>query len=112
MSVVGTYGTGETGPGLPPGPLAMRSPLPSLSLSPPSDLLTDTLAAAVAIEEPDILTAIEVAQLLRCNVKTVYESARAGNIPSVRLGRHFRFSRRAIMSCLGECKSTSHRQGN
>ena len=59
----------------------------------------------------DVLTAKEASGLLRVNVKTVYEHARNGTIPSIRLGRHFRFSRRAIMARLGECKSTSRREG-
>jgi excisionase family DNA binding protein len=53
----------------------------------------------------DVLTAREVALLLRVNIKTVYESAKVGTIPCVRLGRHFRFSRRAIMARLEQCKS-------
>jgi excisionase family DNA binding protein len=53
----------------------------------------------------DVLTAREVALLLRVNIKTVYESAKTGTIPCVRLGRHFRFSRRAIMARLEQCKS-------
>lgn len=61
--------------------------------------------------EPDVLVAPEVAQLLRMNVKTVYELAKAGDLPCWRLGRHFRFSRRAIVARLGQCKPASHREG-
>jgi len=60
--------------------------------------------------ETDVLTAREVAQLLRCNLKTVYESARAGMIPCIRLGRSFRFSRQAILASLQTCKSASRRE--
>jgi excisionase family DNA binding protein len=60
--------------------------------------------------EVDVLTAQDVALLLRCNLKTVYESARAGTIPCIRLGRSFRFSRQAILSSLGTCKSASRRK--
>jgi excisionase family DNA binding protein len=59
----------------------------------------------------DVLLAPEVAQLLRMNLKTVYELAKAGELPCWRLGRHFRFSRRAIVSLLGQCKPASHRKG-
>jgi excisionase family DNA binding protein len=61
--------------------------------------------------EADILVASEVAQLLRINLKTVYELAKAGELPCWRLGRHFRFSRRAIVSRLAQCKPASHRKG-
>lgn len=60
--------------------------------------------------EVNVLTAREVAQLLRCNLKTVYESARAGTLPCVRLGRSFRFSREAILASLQTCKSASRRK--
>ena len=62
--------------------------------------------------DADVLTAREVARLLRVNIKTVYENAKAGIIPCVQLGRHFRFSRRAIMARLAECKSASRQQGH
>jgi excisionase family DNA binding protein len=60
----------------------------------------------------DVLTAREVALLLRVNIKTVYESAKTGTIPCVRLGRHFRFSRRAIMARLEQCKSAPRWEGH
>jgi len=61
--------------------------------------------------ESDVLTAQEVARFLRVNIKTVYEAAQAGTIPSVRLGRTFRFSRQAILASLQACKSASRRKG-
>jgi hypothetical protein len=45
------------------------------------------------------------------NVKTVYELAKAGDLPCWRLGRHFRFSRRAIVARLGQCKAAPYREG-
>jgi excisionase family DNA binding protein len=66
-------------------------------------------------ERGDILVAREVARLLRMNVKTVYELAKAGSLPSVRLGRHFRFSRRAIVGAFvaksRECKAAPYWEG-
>jgi excisionase family DNA binding protein len=59
----------------------------------------------------DVLLAPEVARLLRMNVKTVYELAKAGALPCWRLGRHFRFSRRAIVARLGQCKAAPYREG-
>jgi excisionase family DNA binding protein len=64
-----------------------------------------------APSDDDVLVAPEVARLLRMNLKTVYELAKAGELPCWRLGRHFRFSRRAIVSRLGQCKPASHRKG-
>ena len=71
------------------------------------------LAAGVVVPPPDsgeddVMVAAEVAKLYRMNIKTVYELAKAGVIPCSRLGRHFRFSRRALMALLGQCKSSSH----
>lgn len=59
----------------------------------------------------DVLVAPEVARLLRMNVKTVYELAKAGALPCWRIGRHFRFSRRAIVARFGECKAAPYRKG-
>lgn len=53
-------------------------------------------------DDSDVLTAEEVAKLLRMNKKTVYELFRAGQLPGAHLGREFRFSRRAIMAKLGD----------
>jgi excisionase family DNA binding protein len=63
----------------------------------------------------DVLVAREVARLLRINVKTVYELAKAGSLPCLRLGRHFRFSRRAIVGAFvaksRECKAAPYWEG-
>jgi excisionase family DNA binding protein len=59
----------------------------------------------------DVMVAMEVAGLLRVNVKTVYDLAKTGEIPSWRLGRHFRFSRRVLVALLGQCKSASPQKG-
>ena len=45
----------------------------------------------------EILVADEVAEMLRVEKQRVYELARTGRIPMIRLGeRQYRFSRRAI----------------
>ncbi len=50
---------------------------------------------------PTILTAQEVAQLLRVSRKTVYEAARHGELPGVlRIGRALRFHRDAILQSM------------
>ncbi len=45
---------------------------------------------------PDILTAAEVAALLHVSERHVFECARDGRLPCVRLGRSVRFSRQRI----------------
>ena len=46
---------------------------------------------------PDLLTAEEVAELLRVRPRWVYDAARRGEIPCVRLGRRYvRFERSVI----------------
>jgi excisionase family DNA binding protein len=59
----------------------------------------------------DVMVAAEVAELLRMNVKTVYDLAKAGDLPCWRLGKHFRFSRRALVALLAQCKAAPHREG-
>ena len=59
----------------------------------------------------DVMVADEVAAFLRMNIKTVYDLARAGYLPCWQLGRQFRFSRRAIVAHLGECKAAPYREG-
>ena len=63
------------------------------------------------ISDLEVLVAPEVARLLRMNVKTLYELAKTGALPCWRLGRHFRFSRRAIVAHLGQCKAAPYREG-
>ena len=55
----------------------------------------------------DVLTADEVAELLRVNVKTVYDAAGRGEIPHRRLGRRLLFSRSTVLAWLSCSPSTS-----
>lgn len=48
----------------------------------------------------EVLSAEQVAEILRVDIKTVYEYATRGEIPHRRLGRRFLFSRTAIFSWL------------
>jgi excisionase family DNA binding protein len=49
-----------------------------------------------ALTRDDVMTAAEVADLLRMPLSTVYELARRGLIPAHRIGRRWRFIRREI----------------
>ncbi len=52
-----------------------------------------------AESEPEIMTAAEVAALLRVNRKTLYEAVQRDQIPGVvRVGRILRFHRDAVLS--------------
>lgn len=48
----------------------------------------------------DIMTAEEVAALLRVNIKTVYDAVKVGEIPAVHVMKTIRFSRSALTSWL------------
>lgn len=54
--------------------------------------------AARVSPPPEILTAEETAALLRLNAQTVQRLAAAGEIPSKRLGREWRFRRSEILA--------------
>ncbi len=49
----------------------------------------------------EVMTAGEVAELLRLPVSTVYELARKGELPATRFGRTWRFLRTRIEEMLG-----------
>ncbi len=53
-------------------------------------------------ELPSVLTADEVAAMLRISRWQAYELAKSGRLPSLRLGRAVRFPRRAVLELLGE----------
>lgn len=51
---------------------------------------------------PDVLTAGEVAKVLRLGRNTVYECLRAGTIPSVRIGRRLLVPKAALLRLLAD----------
>lgn len=60
----------------------------------------------------DVLTADEVAKLLRLDRKTVYDYAGRGVIPCQRLGKRVLFSRAAVVQWLGGCSKGSSNGGS
>jgi excisionase family DNA binding protein len=59
----------------------------------------------------DVMTADEVAVLLRLNRKTVYDGAKTGDIPCARIGRAYRFSRSTLLEWLrGKAASCARRK--
>ncbi|HWH55075.1 MAG TPA: helix-turn-helix domain-containing protein [Gaiellaceae bacterium] len=56
--------------------------------------------AATQIREPDVLTVEQLAELLQVDEKTVRTLASKGELPGRKLGRHWRFSRHAVLEWL------------
>jgi excisionase family DNA binding protein len=50
---------------------------------------------------PEVLTADQLAGLLQVDAKTVRSLAARGVLPGRKVGRHWRFSRRAVLDWLG-----------
>lgn len=51
---------------------------------------------------PDVLTIDEAAQYLRISKSSLYKFAQERKIPCQKVGRHWRFSRLALSTWLGE----------
>lgn len=62
--------------------------------------------------DSDVLTADEVADLLRLDRKTVYDYAGRGVIPCQRIGKRMLFSRVAVVQWLGGCSKGSSNGGS
>lgn len=53
-------------------------------------------------QHPELLRASQVSQLLQIGRNQVYELARSGQLPSIRLGRTLRFSREGLSTWIKE----------
>jgi excisionase family DNA binding protein len=56
--------------------------------------------ATTQAREPDVLTVEQLAELLQVDDKTVRALAAKGELPGRKLGRHWRFSRQAVLEWL------------
>ena len=56
--------------------------------------------AASGIREADVLTAEQLAEFLQVDEKTVRSLAAKGDLPGRKVGRHWRFSRPAVLEWL------------
>jgi excisionase family DNA binding protein len=56
--------------------------------------------ATTQVAEPDVLTLEQLAEFLQVDEKTVRSLAAKGELPGRRLGRDWRFSRRAVLDWL------------
>jgi excisionase family DNA binding protein len=72
------------------------------------DAPTDLWVRRTSPPRSDVLTADEVASILRVDRKTVYDAAARGEIPHRRLGKRLVFSRAALLDWLA-CKGPSER---
>jgi excisionase family DNA binding protein len=61
------------------------------------------MSGAIVPLDHQLLTAEEVAELLRLPVSTIYELARTGRLPHLKIGRALRFSRSDLEAHLAEC---------
>jgi excisionase family DNA binding protein len=59
-------------------------------------MLTAPAPTTTPARAQDVMTAAEVAEYLQIPVRSVHEYAARGELPSVRIGRHRRFSRAAV----------------
>lgn len=57
-----------------------------------------------ADECPTVLTVSELSQVLRLGINGTYDLLRNGEIPSIRVGRQYRVSRRAVLEYLNQQK--------
>jgi len=64
------------------------------------------MSDAIVPLDHQLLTAEEVADLLRLPVSTIYDLARTGRLPNLKIGRALRFSRSDLEVHLAErCRS-------
>ena len=74
----------------------------SAPLPPGSPSGSRQMSEAIVPLEDRLLTADDVAELLRLPVSTVYDLARTGRLPHLRIGRALRFSRGDLEAHLAE----------
>ncbi len=62
------------------------------------------------MKDAPVMTAEEVADLLRVRADWVYEMARRGELPSYKLGKFRRFSRADVLAWLREREDGTYKQ--
>jgi excisionase family DNA binding protein len=65
--------------------------------------------AATHVREPDVLTVEQLAQLLQIDERTIRSLAASGELPGRKIGRHWRFSRQAVLDWLAAGDSRRRR---
>jgi excisionase family DNA binding protein len=67
--------------------------------------------AAPELHGPDVLTLPQLAELLQVDEKTVRSLASTGDLPGRKVGRHWRFSRQAVLEWLATPERKRHAAG-
>lgn len=72
-------------------------------------VVSDSCPEQEALAEPQlgytiegVMTADEVASLLRLDRKTIYTAAKEGQLPCLKIGRQLRFSREAVLQTMAQ----------
>lgn len=64
-------------------------------------LMQTLMRGTMSVEDyPEIMNVEEVADLLRVSTQTVYNLARSGRLPAVKMGREWRFNREKVLEAL------------
>ncbi|MEW6107190.1 MAG: helix-turn-helix domain-containing protein [Bacillota bacterium] len=64
-------------------------------------LMQTLMRGTMSVEDyPQIMNVEEVADLLRVSTQTVYNLARSGKLPAVKVGREWRFNREKVLEVL------------
>jgi excisionase family DNA binding protein len=74
-----------------------------------AQLSLEDLGAPRGLTRAELMTAMEVAELLDVPVSTVREWGRNGTLPRVKLGRHVRFIRVHVEAAILEAEKRPHR---
>jgi excisionase family DNA binding protein len=81
--------------------LTTETPTNDASMNVKATSIEPSLQGAQPAPLPEVLTVLEVASLLRCDRKTVYEAIRRRNLPHQKISaRALRFSRDAVLQWL------------
>jgi excisionase family DNA binding protein len=67
--------------------------------------------AAPELGGPDVLTLPQLVELLQVDEKTLRSLATAGDLPGRKIGRHWRFSRQAVLAWLATPERKRHAAG-
>ena len=70
-------------------------------------ILTKKEYTKMLCQLPDALTANDVADVLRVNIKTVYKLINEGKIKSVRVGREYRIAKKALVDYIRSSEKTT-----
>jgi len=73
----------------------------------PARAIVDPQRGEALRDDGDLLTADEVAVMLRMTKAWVYAQTRANRIPHVSLGRYVRYRRSAVLAWLGEIEQST-----